>query len=73
MPSHVSSPDALGVVRNLPAGAVGVALRPRVVSLVGDSQDARSMAIGLADVLALPQMAGGCRIERILPNEVGLE
>lgn len=51
------SPDALGIVHNLPAAAAAAALDPVVVLLVGDlQQDLDHGGIRLGDVLALPEM-----------------
>jgi hypothetical protein len=69
--SHVSSPDALGVVRNLPGGVADAALHPAVVPAraVPDPQDdPESGGIGLVGELALRQVAAGLRIERVEPN-----
>jgi hypothetical protein len=67
MPSHVSSPDALGVVRNLPADLAGAALHPVIAptgAVLDLQDDLEHSGIGLGGELALPGVAAGLRIER---------
>jgi hypothetical protein len=71
MPFLLSSPDALRVARNLPAGFAGAALHPPVVPAraVLDHQEEREHGgIGLGGGLAFPRVAAGLRIERGEPN-----
>ena len=71
MPSPVSSPDALGVARNLPAGTAPAALDP-VVALAQAGldlqQDPQHRWISLGGELALARVATGLRIERVESN-----
>jgi hypothetical protein len=71
MPFLLSSPDALGIVRNLPACVAGAALHPQVVpaGAVLDLQEERKHGrISLEGELALPRVAAGLGIERVEPN-----
>jgi len=75
MPSHVSSPDALGVVRNLTGGVAGAALHPPVVPAraVLDLQDGpEESRIARVTVLALPRVAEGGRVIGVEPNTGGI-
>jgi integrase len=73
-PYAASLPDALGVVRNLPACITGAAFDPVVIALVGDLQkDLEHGWIGLGDILALPEMTCGLRILALRWKDVDLE
>jgi hypothetical protein len=71
-----SSPDALGVVRNLPAHVAAAARHPRIapaLAVLDLQQKPQHGGIGLGGELALPSVAAGLRIERVKPNTtVGL-
>jgi hypothetical protein len=61
IPSHVTSPGALGVVRNLPAHGAAAALDPAVVSAhpgLDLQQDSQHQWIGLGGELTLPPRDG---------------
>ena len=69
------SPDALGVVRNLPGGVAGAALHPPVVppSAVPDPQDdPEHGGIGRGGELAPTRVAAGLGVEWVGANTVGL-
>lgn len=56
-----SSPDALGLVRNLPSGVAGAALHPPVVparDILDLKKDSEHGGIGRGDEIALRQVAG---------------
>jgi hypothetical protein len=73
-----TSPDALGVVRNLPCGVAGTALHPPMVpacALPDLQDDPEHGGIGRGGELALPALrpvtppvATGLRVERVGPN-----
>jgi hypothetical protein len=70
MPFLLSSPGALGVARNLPAGFAGGALHPPVVParVVLDPQEEREHAGSVSEANSHPRVAAGRRIERVEPN-----
>jgi hypothetical protein len=68
-----TSPDALGVVRNLPAAFTGTTFHPPVApvrALLDLRDEPEHGGIGLGGVFALPEMACGRRIARIKTHPV---
>jgi hypothetical protein len=66
-----TSPDALGVARNLPAAVAAAAFHPPVTparAVLDLQEDLEYGGIGLAGELALRRVAGGRRIEGIEPS-----
>jgi hypothetical protein len=65
----VGTPDALGVVRDLPAAVAAGTFHPPVALTVMNLQDRpEENRIGRVPMLALSRVAEGCRIERVEPH-----
>jgi len=69
-----SSPDALGVVRNLPGRVACAALHPPAAptrAVLDLQHDLEYSGIGLGGELALPGVAAALRVEWVGPNTIG--